>query len=43
MNEAVMVGGLAMMASMGLIVVIALAASALLGFLDPRIDHGDEH
>lgn len=42
MNEAVMIGGLALIASMGLIVVIALAASALLGYLDPRIEHGDD-
>jgi len=42
MNEAVMVGGLALFGSMGLIVVIALAASALLHYLDPRIDHGDD-
>jgi len=43
MNDAVMVGGIAMLGSMGLIVVIALAAAAILGYLDPRIDHGEDH
>ncbi|WP_281388169.1 hypothetical protein [Teredinibacter haidensis] len=43
MNEVVMVGGYALIGSTGLIVVIVLVASAILGFLDPRIDHGDEH
>ncbi len=43
MNEAVAVGGWAMIASMGLIVVIALLAAGLLSYLDPPIDHGDDH
>lgn len=42
MNDAVMVGGLALFGSMGFIVVVAVAASALLHYLDPRIDHGEE-
>lgn len=42
MNEAVMVGGFALLGSMSLIVIIAVVASALLGFLDPRIHHSDE-
>ncbi|WP_281385443.1 hypothetical protein [Teredinibacter franksiae] len=43
MNEVVMVGGYAMLGSMGLIVVIALVAAGILGYLDPRIEHGDGH
>lgn len=42
MNEAVMVGGLALLGSMGFIVIIALVASALLGFFDQHIHHGEE-
>ncbi|SMF22562.1 hypothetical protein SAMN02745866_01424 [Alteromonadaceae bacterium Bs31] len=43
MNEAVSMGAIAMLASMGLIVVIALVAAGLLSFFEKRIDHGDEH
>ncbi|TVZ37535.1 hypothetical protein P886_1876 [Alteromonadaceae bacterium 2753L.S.0a.02] len=41
MNDAVVIGGLAMFASTGFIVVVALTAAALLGFFEKRIDHGE--
>jgi len=43
MNDAVFFGTWALFGSMGAIVVIALLAAALLAYLDPRIDHGDDH
>ncbi|WP_268871336.1 hypothetical protein [Teredinibacter purpureus] len=43
MNSAVMVSGLAMFGSMGLIVVIALVASGLLAFFENKMDHSNDH
>lgn len=43
MNEAVMVPGIAMMISMGAIVVLGTVGGLLLQYLDKRMSHGRTH
>ncbi|WNO08824.1 hypothetical protein [Teredinibacter sp. KSP-S5-2] len=43
MNDAVFFGGIALLSSMGAIVVVAALAGVLLKVLDSHIDHGEEH
>ena len=43
MTDAVFAGTLGLFGSMGAIVVLAVAAAAVVAWLETRVDHGSEH
>ncbi len=43
MNDVVSVAGLGLIISMGGFIVVSTLAGLLLAWLEPRVDHGEEH